>query len=110
LLPFFSTIIGKETVEGAPNFRDMKNGCITEMRRQIQMEIKASIDYLSMAAHFSKDTVNRPGFANFFFKSASEEREHGMKLIEYLLMRGELAEDLTDLITVPVSVDTLVLK
>jgi ferritin heavy chain len=32
--------------------------------------------------------VQRPGLANFFFDSASEEREHGLKLLGYLRMRG----------------------
>jgi ferritin heavy chain len=41
-------------------------------------------------SHFLQDTVNRPGFAKFFLESASEERQHALKLIEYLLMRGEL--------------------
>jgi len=68
---------------------DMSNGCINKVRHQIQTEINASMLYLAMGAHFSQDTVNRPGFAEFFFHSASEEREHAMKLIEYLLMRGE---------------------
>lgn len=82
---------------------DMKVGCINEMKRQIQTEIDASITYLAMGAHFSQDTVNRPGFAKFFFESAAEEREHGHKLIEYLLMRGELVganSEITNLITV----------
>jgi len=69
---------------------DMTGGCISEMRRQIQAEINASIKYLAMGAHFAQDTVNRPGFAEFFFKSASEEREHATKLIEYLLMRTQV--------------------
>jgi len=69
---------------------DMTGGCISEMRRQIQAEIDASIKYLAMGAHFAQDTVNRPGFAEFFFKSASEEREHATKLIEYLLMRTQV--------------------
>ena len=66
----------------------MEEGCVKAVRRQIQKEFDAAIIYLQMAAHFSKDTVNLPGFAKFFFESASEEREHGTKLIEYLLMRG----------------------
>lgn len=41
-----------------------------------------------MAAYFSQDNVNRPGFAKLFFEAASEEREHAHKLIEYLSMRG----------------------
>lgn len=76
---------------------DIKDGCVKEMRKQIRMEITASMQYLAMGAHFSKDTVNRPGFAKFFFDSASEEREHAIKLIEYLLMRGQLTDSVSDL-------------
>ncbi|WP_202890922.1 ferritin-like domain-containing protein, partial [Acinetobacter pittii] len=32
------------------------------------------------------------------FKAASEERQHAIKLIEYLLMRGELTQDFDKLI------------
>lgn len=81
----------------------MSGGCIGEMRRQIQAEINASVKYLAMGAHFAQDTVNRPGFAEFFFKSASEEREHATKLIEYLLMRTNL-NSVGDLIKVNVSI------
>lgn len=52
-------------------------------------------------AHFSQDTVNRPGFASFFFDSASEEREHAIKIIEYLLMRGQLTSDASKLLKFP---------
>jgi len=79
---------------------DLKGDCLSEMRSQIQMEFDASYAYLAMAAHFSKDTINRPGFAEFFFHSAKEEREHGSKLIEYLSMRGELLNT-TSLFRVP---------
>jgi len=73
--------------------------CLFAMRKQIQMEFNASSTYLAMGAHFSRDTINRPGFADFFFKSAKEEREHGSKLIEYLSMRGQLTDSVTDLMT-----------
>ncbi|CAG9789820.1 unnamed protein product [Diatraea saccharalis] len=78
----------------------MHRPCRDSMRRQIQMEVAASLQYLAMGAHFSKDSVNRPGFAKLFFEAGSEEREHAMKLIEYLLMRGELTSDVTSLITI----------
>ncbi|KAM7364558.1 ferritin 1 heavy chain isoform 1-T2 [Cochliomyia hominivorax] len=81
---------------------DLRPECLTAMRTQIQKEIDASYQYLAMGAHFSRDTVNRPGFAELFFKSAKEEREHGSKLIEYLSMRGQLTSDVTDLIRTPV--------
>lgn len=80
----------------------MTGGCISEVRRQIQAEINASIQYLAMGAFFSQDTINRPGFAKFFFHSASEEREHATKLIEYLLMRTQVTP-VGDLIKVNVS-------
>lgn len=82
---------------------DKSGQCLEEMRKQIQMEINASNIYLAMAAHFSRDVVNRPGFAEHFFKSAREEREHGSKLIEYLSMRGQLTDSVTDLIQLIVS-------
>lgn len=84
----------------------MKDRCVSETKRQIQAEINASMVYLAMGAHFAKDTVNRPGFSEFFFKAAAEEREHGQKLIEYLLMRGQLTGgqgEITNLIKINVS-------
>lgn len=81
---------------------DMQSDCLNAMRQQIQKEINASFKYLAMASHFGRDTVNRPGFSEFFFKSAKEEREHGSKLIEYLSMRGKLTDGVTDLISIPV--------
>lgn len=80
---------------------DLKGECLQAMRDQVQKEIDASYTYLAMGAYFSRDTVNRPGFAEFFFKSAKEEREHGSKLIEYLSMRGQLTNEVTNLVRVP---------
>ncbi|KAG8232855.1 hypothetical protein J437_LFUL012659 [Ladona fulva] len=65
----------------------MTDPCIQKMKDQVQEEIKAAMTYLTMGAHFSRDVVNRPGFAKFFFESASEEREHAIKIMSYLLMR-----------------------
>jgi ferritin heavy chain len=59
--------------------------------------------FLFQGAHFSGDTINRPGFAKFFFEAASEEREHAIKIISYLLMRGELTSNIAELIQNPVS-------
>lgn len=66
----------------------MKDKCVTATEMQIQKEVTAAMKYLSMAAFFSRDDINRPGFAKLFFDAASEEREHAGKLIEYLSMRG----------------------
>lgn len=70
------------------DFVDMEDSCVKVTEDQIKMEITASLKYLSMAAFFARDNVNRPGFAKLFFEAASEEREHAYKLIEYLSMRG----------------------
>jgi ferritin heavy chain len=71
---------------------DFKANCTSRTIEQIKMEFFAATNYLGMGAHFSKDKVNRPGFAKFFFESAGEEREHGIKLMEYLSMRGHLTD------------------
>jgi len=79
---------------------DQTDQCTKSMREQISKELTASLQYMAMGAHFARDTINRPGFADFFFKSASEEREHAMKLISYLLMRGHFTKDINSLIDV----------
>nr|AAV91357.1 ferritin 1 [Lonomia obliqua] len=81
-------------------WKTMTEQCLKSMQDQIKMEVRASLQYLGMASHFSRDFVNRPGFAKLFFDAAGEEREHAMKLIEYLLMRGELVDKVTNLIDV----------
>lgn len=95
---------GQEKQADVPDeWLDMSRGCVKEVRRQVQAEIDASMAYMAMGAHFAKDTVNRHGFSEFFFKAAGEEREHAGKLIEYMLMRGQLTDDVSNLITVNVS-------
>ncbi|XP_049280091.1 ferritin subunit [Anopheles funestus] len=67
----------------------MNRSCSAKLQDQINKEFDAAIFYMQYAAYFAQYKVNLPGFENFFFKAASEEREHGMKLIEYALMRGQ---------------------
>lgn len=105
LLPAYSSAESSEVCHAQPavtddNWVTMVGPCIADMKTQIQMEVGASVTYLAMGAHFSRDQVNRPGFAKMFFDAAAEEREHAMKLIEYLLMRGELTSKITDLIKI----------
>uniref|UniRef100_C6ZQR9 Ferritin n=1 Tax=Ochlerotatus triseriatus TaxID=7162 RepID=C6ZQR9_OCHTR len=76
-----------DTVE--TEWRKVDDLCLTALHKQINKEFDASIVYLKFAAHFAQEKVNLPGFENFFFKAAGEEREHGIKLIEYALMRGQ---------------------
>lgn len=81
----------------------MHKPCMNAVRSHVAEELKAGLQYMAMGAHFSKDRINRPGFANLFFKAASEEREHAIKLIEYLLMRGQLISGVTNMIPYQVS-------
>jgi ferritin len=53
---------------------------------QIQKELYSSYLYLSMAAYF--EAQNLPGFAKWMRVQEGEEREHGMKLYEFLIDRG----------------------
>lgn len=80
---------------------DMVDPCIKYLENQVKTEINAAMTYLSMGAHFARDSVNRPGFSKFFIKAASEEREHAIKVIEYLLMRGQLTNDVSKLLNFP---------
>ncbi|XP_028168183.1 ferritin heavy chain-like [Ostrinia nubilalis] len=98
--PALATQCSEDPVSIPKEWVTMQKNCTDSMRQQIQMEVAASVQYLAMGAHFSQDTVNRPGFAKLFFDAGSEEREHALKLIEYMLMRGELTSDVTSLITV----------
>ena len=54
---------------------------------QVQKEFLASNTYLTFAHRLSARGVY-PGFAQFFFESAEEEREHGKKLIDFYNVRN----------------------
>jgi len=60
---------------------------ITEaLNAQITKEAHASQIYLSYAAWVNNQGYS--GIANFLFKHAQEERNHMMKVLEYILKRG----------------------
>lgn len=80
---------------------DMVEPCTKILESQVKVEIEAAMTYLAMGAHFARDSVNRPGFSKFFFEAANEEREHAIKIIEYLLMRGQLTKDVSELLKFP---------
>jgi ferritin len=53
---------------------------------QVQKEFLASNTYLTFAHRLAAHGAYH-GFANFFFESAEEEREHGIKLLDYYNVR-----------------------
>ncbi|MBA3680410.1 MAG: ferritin [Bacteroidetes bacterium] len=56
------------------------------LNEQVTKEAHASQIYLSYAAWADKQGCG--GIANFLFRHANEERNHMMKIIEYILKRG----------------------
>ncbi len=60
------------------------------LNAQMTKEAHASQIYLSYAAW--ADSQGFSGIANFLFRHAQEERNHMMKILEYILKRGSKAE------------------
>jgi ferritin len=58
----------------------------TALNEQITKEAHASQIYLSYAAWADNNGYN--GIANFLFRHAAEERNHMMKILDYILKRG----------------------
>lgn len=55
----------------------------------MKKEFQASLQYLLMGAHFAQDSVNLDGLSEMFFEHAAEERQHGVKFMQYLRWRGD---------------------
>ncbi len=53
---------------------------------QLGLEFEAMYVYLQMAAHF--DAADLPGFARWMRLQAEEERDHAMRVFEFILDRG----------------------
>jgi ferritin heavy chain len=58
------------------------------INKQINLEFHASYVYLSMASWFANENQALHGFAKFYREASAEEREHGMKLMDYQCKRG----------------------
>lgn len=58
----------------------------SQMNAQIGHELGASLQYVSIAAHF--DNAGLPVLARHFFQQADEERAHAMKFVRYILDAG----------------------
>ena len=93
-----SCTIGQETdprgkAKASDGYND-NDQCTGAIRNHVKMEFEASLQYMMMAVHFAQDSVNLEGFAQTFFDSAEEERQHGIKFLEYLKMRGDEQMDI----------------
>ncbi len=65
----------------------MKTNIAKLLNEQIAHEFHSANLYLSMSAYF--DARGLKGFSNWMRKQFEEEQEHGLKIYEYLLERGE---------------------
>jgi len=66
---------------------DMMNGAINQ---QIGNELSASIQYLSIGAHFASETL--PELAAHFYTQADDERAHALRFVNYLIDAGGRVE------------------
>lgn len=70
------------------NFSCWNSECENYVNKQINVELDASHQYLSLYNYFNRDDVGLENVANFFKKCSEEEREHAFKFIDYQNMRG----------------------
>jgi len=64
-------------------FSDKMNNALNE---QIGHELAASLQYVAIATHF--DSTGLTELAKHFYRQAEEEREHGMRILRYVLDAG----------------------
>lgn len=60
----------------------LKKSIESALNKQVNAELYSSYLYLSMSAYF--ETISFKGFANWMRKQAEEEKEHAMKIYDYI--------------------------
>ncbi len=63
---------------------------VSAMNAQIAREFAAAHQYVAIGAFYDAQTY--PQLAKFFYEQAEEEREHAMKMVNYLIDRGVQAD------------------
>jgi len=64
----------------------LKPGCIEGLNQQITNEMQASLQYTAISCYF--DSEGLPALAAHFTRQSSEERDHALKFVKYLLDAG----------------------
>lgn len=59
---------------------------IEELQAQVGREFAAAHQYMAIGTHY--DGLTYPRLARFFYKQADEERDHAMRMINYLIDAG----------------------
>ncbi|XP_039112334.1 ferritin heavy chain-like [Hyaena hyaena] len=62
--------------------------CEATVNNQINLELHASLVYLSMAFYFKREDVSLENFAEFFLRQSHEKKEQAQKLMELQNQRG----------------------
>jgi ferritin len=60
---------------------------VEALNAQVAREFAAAHQYVAIGTHYAGETF--PQLARFFYEQAEEEREHAMKMVNYLLDRNE---------------------
>jgi ferritin len=60
---------------------------VDALNAQIAREFTASHQYVAIGTYYAGETF--PRLAEFFYEQAEEEREHAMKMVNYLLDRNQ---------------------
>ncbi len=56
------------------------------LNQQIANELQAHTKYITIAAYFDQETL--PALAEFYYEQATEEHEHAMKFVKFLVDTG----------------------
>ena len=81
-----------KSLKGLPKHPSMlaSTKLIAAINAQVGNEIHASLQYTSIAAHF--DAENLPELSAFFARQATEEREHALKFVGFIVDVGGRVE------------------
>jgi len=63
---------------------------VDALNAQIAREFAAAHQYVAIGTYYAAETY--PQLAAFFYEQAEEEREHAMKMVDYLVDRGQEPE------------------
>ncbi|AOR22826.1 ferritin [Clostridium taeniosporum] len=64
----------------------LNKNLLDKLNKQVNFEFYSSYTYLSMAGY--AESMDLPGFANFFRVQAKEELDHAMKLYDYIFQKN----------------------
>lgn len=69
---------------------NFSEACEAALNKQINIELTASYTYMTMGTFCSRDGVALPGLSAYCAQMSIEEREHSLKLQNYVNKRGGL--------------------